>query len=157
MAQNEIEKRLRKRRLEVEEFDRQILRLEFEKGKSLAVINELELILRTMPKAGKQDERQLRVGTDVYNARKELQKERHALYIKDLVEKIGGDTGRNRRSSLSAQLAAYARKGEIFTKEGPNVYGLLDYGPEPTSTEEAIQYEIEDAFTETGDDWEPPF
>lgn len=30
----------------------------------------------------------------------------------------------------------YARKGEIFTKEGPNVFGLVDYGPEPVSLED---------------------
>ncbi len=92
--------------------------------------------------------KQLRFGTDVYKAREALEIERKPLYIKELIEKIGEQPTRNRRSSLSSQLSAYANKGEIFVKTAPNTFGLIDYGPEPVTAEEIEAYDAEIAEAE---------
>jgi hypothetical protein len=143
---NELEKRLRKKRLEVEDKDNKIRRLEAERAVCLAVIAELEGLLRYLPKSPTEGgaERHLRVGSDVYKARETLILAREPLHIKDLLEKIGGDTGRNRRSSLSAQLSQYARKSEVFTKVAPNTFGLIDFGPEPDGVDRQNGLENQD-------------
>lgn len=141
---NELEKRVRKHRAEIDGIDRDIAELEARKRACQAVVNELDSILRLMPKdkgGGEIAERHLRVGTDPYNARDVLRKNRQSMHIKDILEYIGGDTGRNRRSSLASQLGAYVKKQEVFTKEGPNIFGLIDYGPEPVRLADTVQYE----------------
>lgn len=135
----ELEKRIKKQRAELDAIASDLQTLHVRKRASEAVLNELESLLRLTPKDtdnGIAVERHLRVDSDPYKTREVLRKERRSLHIKEILEKIGGDTGRNRRSSLSAQLGNYANKNEVFTKTGPNTFGLLDYGPEPVTLDD---------------------
>ena len=50
------------------------------------------------------------------------------MHINALTEAIGGDSSREGRVSLASSLAAYVRKGEIFTLPAPNTFGLVELG-----------------------------
>ena len=148
---NELEKRIRKQQTELESIDRDIAELETRKRTCKAILNELDSLLRVAPKNGDNAqaiERQLRVDTDPFRAQETLRRFRMPMHIKELLDCMGGDAGRNRRSSLASQLGAYARKGEIFVKTAPNVFGLIDYGPEPITLEEQGQYAVSQAEPE---------
>lgn len=140
---SDLEKRIKKKGSEIREINTKITELESQRLACEAVINELESIIRLLPKddLSVQIVKQLRFGTDVYKAREALELARKPLYIKELIEKIGEQPTRNRRSSLSSQLSAYANKNEIFVKTAPNTFGLIDYGPEPVSADEVAAYE----------------
>lgn len=156
----ELEKRIRKQRADLDGIERDIAELESRKRTCTAVLNELETLLRLLPKtaAGKVlAEKKLRVDTDPFRAREVLRRNRGPLHVKDLLERIGGETGRNRRSSLASQLGAYAKRGEIFTKEGPNLFGLANYGPEAARLDDEKAFFAADMSEELQpreDDWQ---
>ncbi len=140
---NHLENRLKRQRAELDSIERDQTILNVRKEVCKALIAELELLLRNAPKEGGENhpvERQLRVDTDPYRAREILRKARSAMHVKDIIALIGGTDSRNRRSSLAAQLGTYARRKEIFSKEGPNVFGLLDYGPIADSLDDEKNY-----------------
>ena len=64
----------------------------------------------------------------------------HAVHITELLSAMGRDVTRENKVSLTSALSAYARRGEIFTREGPNRFGLqeADHSPKqrpPTQVE----------------------
>jgi hypothetical protein len=70
----------------------------------------------------------LRVGSSVDLARQAILKQGAAMHINALVEALGKDASRESRISLASSLAAYVRKGEIFTRPAPNTFGLAELG-----------------------------
>ena len=50
----------------------------------------------------------------------------HAVHITELLAAMGKDNTRETRVSLTSALSAYARRGDIFTREGPNRFGLFE-------------------------------
>ncbi len=145
----ELEKRIKKKQIERDRVQEQILDLTKDLTTIDAVISELESLARMVPKANGNDSapalpvRDIRFGTEVYHAREELQKAGKALWVGEILKRQGKDDAKGPRSSLASQLGTYAREGRIFTKEGPNIFGLIDYGPVPISAaDEAIQKDI---------------
>lgn len=149
----ELQKRIKKKASEISDIDAKIAELQAKKMAHHAVISELENIIRLLPKDGAitSIEKTIRFGSDVYNAREALRREQKPLHIKDLLDAMGVEVTRNRRSSLSSQLSAYAKKEEIFTKAGPNVFGLMDYGPKPLTDDQKDILSAEDHYN-----WDSP-
>jgi hypothetical protein len=50
----------------------------------------------------------------------------HAVHITELLEAMGREVTRENRVSLTSALSAYLRRGDIFTKAGPNRFGLYE-------------------------------
>jgi hypothetical protein len=50
----------------------------------------------------------------------------HSVHITELLAAMGKEITRESRVSLASALSAYARRGEIFTREGPNRFGLFE-------------------------------
>jgi hypothetical protein len=50
----------------------------------------------------------------------------HAVHITELLAAMGKDNTRETRVSLTSALSAYARRSDIFTREGPNRFGLFE-------------------------------
>lgn len=78
----------------------------------------------------------LRTGSGVDQARQAILRNGAPLHISALADAIGQAT-REGRISLASSLAAYVRKGEIFTRPAPNTFGLVELGHR-TSIEEEI-------------------
>jgi hypothetical protein len=51
-------------------------------------------------------------------------------HVSEILEALGRPATRKARASLSGSLAAYVRKGEIFTRPSPNTFGLIELGRE---------------------------
>lgn len=73
-------------------------------------------------------EKVLRAGSAVSQAHDVILKARKPVHIADLIEALGREDSREARASLNSSLAAYVRRGEIFTRPAPNTYGLVELG-----------------------------
>jgi hypothetical protein len=58
------------------------------------------------------------------------------LHVNVLLSAIGRAVTRQERSAVSGTLAAYVRKGEVFTRPAPNTFGLVELGDQDTATAE---------------------
>lgn len=76
--------------------------------------------------------------------RDHILKEGRPAHVTELLGALGREPTRENRASLSGSLAAYVRKGEMFTRPSPNTFGLIELG-----------HENEPGATASGDD-EPP-
>jgi hypothetical protein len=77
----------------------------------------------------------LRAGSGVDQARQVILRSGAPVHISALVEAMGQDT-REGRISLASSLAAYVRKGEIFTRPAPNTFGLIELGHRAATRQE---------------------
>ncbi|MBY0494829.1 MAG: hypothetical protein K2Y23_11495 [Cyanobacteria bacterium] len=57
----------------------------------------------------------------------------HALHVNVLLPAIGRPVNRAERSAISGTLAAYVRKGDVFTRPAPNTFGLVEFADQPSS------------------------
>lgn len=149
----ELEKRIRRKQADRDRVSEQIAQLTAERASIDAVINELESLVRLTPRGENGDDlvsapdRDIRFGTEVYYAREVLQGARGPLYVGEILKSQGKDDSKGPRSSLASQLGSYARDGRIFTKEGPNIFGLIDYG-DPVSEQDTTEPELDIKYAE---------
>ena len=68
----------------------------------------------------------LRVGSMVELARRSVLKYGRPLHVDEILNDHGKELTRENRTALGGSLSAYVRKGEIFTRTGPNIFGLLE-------------------------------
>jgi hypothetical protein len=122
-----IEDRIRKKDLELQE-------LEIKVREGRVYIQALNDVLKMLPKDTKEAESigdgtaALREGSLAYLARESILKIGKPAHVSELLADIGKDDTRENRTSLSGTLAAYVRKGEIFTRPAPNKFGLIELG-----------------------------
>ena len=120
-VESKIEKRIEEKRQEVANLKLQLAQAEAHLN---GLMEGFKLFQRT-PQNGQNDEVVLREGGDVAKAKNFLEKHKTAFHINDILKGIGKPTDRTNRVSLSSQLGTYARKGIIFSRVGPNKYGLI--------------------------------
>jgi hypothetical protein len=132
----EIEKRIKRQRTELDEIDAEIdatnavlSKLQIKRTTAEAVLNELDSLLKILPKEEDEPERekQIRFGTDVYKARDILRIFKKPLYVGDILSAMGEEPTADRRRSLASQIAAYVRDNQIFTRPEPNTFGLKEF------------------------------
>jgi len=70
----------------------------------------------------------LKTGSAVANAREIILNRGKPIHINDLIEAMGKQVTRESRASLTSSIAAYVRRGEIFTRPAPNTFGLVEMG-----------------------------
>lgn len=80
------------------------------------------------PTAPGSTESVLRSGSAVAQARHAILRRGGPVHISALLEELGKDSSRESRASLASSLAAYVRRGEIFTRPAPNTFGLIELG-----------------------------
>lgn len=78
----------------------------------------------------------LRDGSLVAQARKAILRRGKPAHVSDLLTALGRAVTKETRASLTSSLAAYVRRGEIFTRPAPNTFGLVELG---RATESAHQ------------------
>lgn len=92
-------------------------------------LQALEDTLKMIPKDpsnGSNSFATLRPGSALAKARDAIRKAARPMHVTELLEAIGKGTSRNERAGLSGTLAAYVRRGEIFTRPAPNTFGLTE-------------------------------
>ena len=80
-------------------------------------------------------ESSLRAGSAVAQARDVILRADAPVHINDILEQIGKEATREGRASLTSSIAAYVRKGEIFTRTAPNTFGLIELDHEAEEDE----------------------
>ncbi len=70
----------------------------------------------------------LKAGSVVAQARDVILARGDPVHVTAILEAIGKDVNRETRASLTSSLAAYVRRGEIFTRPAPNTFGLRELG-----------------------------
>jgi hypothetical protein len=119
-----IEEKLRKKQQEVEALAEQI-------KAARIYIQALQDVLKMLPKAPDPSisaEAVLRTGSAVAQARDVILEKRQPVQILELLQAMDKEPSRENRASLTSSLAAYVRRGEIFSRPAPNTFGLIELG-----------------------------
>lgn len=81
----------------------------------------------------------MKSGSAVAKAREIILQRGKPIHINDLIEAMGKQVTRESRASLTSSIAAYVRRGDIFTRPAPNTFGLVELGHTASSDQAAPQ------------------
>ena len=79
----------------------------------------------------------LREGTELAKTRDILKKHAKPLHVDMILEKLGKENNKATKTSLVGSLNRYANANQIFYKEAPNTFTLLEF-KEPRKMEEDV-------------------
>lgn len=124
--QKKIMGRIRRKEAEIQDLEVQI-------REAKAYVQAMQDVLKMLPRtgAGPGGAEILRTGSAAAQARDIILAAGQPVHVTDLLKEMGKEMTRETRASLSGTLAAYVRKGEIFTRPGPNVFGLVEMDEQP--------------------------
>lgn len=88
-----------------------------------ALQDSMKLLPRTDAVSGQSS---LRPNSSLYKAHEALRNAGKPLHITNLLQAMGRSTEKASRLSLASSIAAYVRRGEIFTRPAPNTFGLVE-------------------------------
>jgi hypothetical protein len=117
-----IEERLRRKEQEIHDLEAQI-------KEARVYIQALQDVLKLLPRDSDADSSPntiLRPGSLVAQARTSIKARGIALHVDEILKILGREVNRENKAALSGSLAAYVRRGEIFTRPAPNTYGLVE-------------------------------
>lgn len=123
----------------IENKKQEIADLEGKLREANAFLQGLQEALKVLPREGadeRRTEQVLRPGSNMAKARDLLRRVGKPMYIVDLLKGIGVEVTRSNRASISGSLGNYARKREIFTAHGQNIFGLIEFDASQTSSDE---------------------
>lgn len=92
----------------------------------LQALNDISSALEQEDWSGSGTDSSLRKGSLADRAREIILGVGEPLHIDDLLSAMGKEVTRENKASLSGSLAAYVRKGEIFSRPAPNTYSLIE-------------------------------
>jgi hypothetical protein len=118
-----IEERLRRKEEEIRELEARIRDMRI-------YVQALQDVLKILQRGPDMNLRAgaPRPGSGMAKVREFILEKGHPGHVSELLEALGRPATRQARASLSGSLAAYVRKGEIFTRPSPNTFGLLELG-----------------------------
>lgn len=91
-------------------------------------VQALRDVMGAIQKGGGGRDTVVRQGSSVAQAREAILKAGRPVHISDLLSAAGKGVTKEARASLVSSLAAYVRRGEIFTRPAPNTFGLVELG-----------------------------
>lgn len=102
-------------------------------------VQALQDTLKQLPKDASEygSETYVRAGSKVAKALEVLKKNNKPMHVLEILKALGEEETRDNRASLSGSLGAYVRDGKIFTRPGPNMFGLAEWG-QPTDRADEI-------------------
>lgn len=120
-----IEERLTKKEEEIQELEAKIRDA---KIYAQALLDVLKILPRSSDRGSSNGSGALRSGSGVAKARELIMQQGHPVHVVELLKALGREPTREARASLSGSLAAYVRRGEIFSRPSPNTFGLIELG-----------------------------
>ena len=114
-----IENMMKKKELEVMALEEQL-------KAAKVYLQAMQDVLKVYPKVA--EPLTLRTGSAVALTRDMILKRGEPVHIGAILEGMGKEATRENRASLTSSLAAYVRRGEVFTRPAPNTFGLLELG-----------------------------
>lgn len=89
-------------------------------------LKALNDIIKALDKGGDSGNLALRSGSLVAQARDAIISSGNPIHIDDLLRILGKEVTRETKASLTSSIAAYVRKGEIFTRPVASTFGLVE-------------------------------
>ena len=123
-SRRKIEDRIKKKEQEIQELE---LKIREAKAYIQAMNDVVKLIPDDGGRGANRGPRELREGSMMASARDAIMKAGQPLHILKLLEAVGKPFTRENRASLAGSISAYVRRGEIFTRRGPNTFGLVEF------------------------------
>jgi hypothetical protein len=121
--------------------EQEIQSLEAQIREAKVYLQALQDVLKMFPRQAEADPATLlRAGSLVAKAREVILRNGAPMHVNDIVKAVGRDITRSNQTGLSGSIAAYVRKGEVFTRPAPNTFGLVELeransGPKPQMDE----------------------
>lgn len=130
-ARRKLEERIRRKEQEIKELEMKI-------REGRAYVQALQEAVKILPRSAPDDREGqiLRPGSLMARARELILEQGTPLHISQILRGVGKPVDKANRASLGGSLAAYVRRGEIFTRPAPNTFGLREmsegeFVPEP--------------------------
>lgn len=123
-ARSQVEKKILAKQQEIADLEMKI-------QAANSYIQAMQEVLRLLPKEeaenGSSEHLQLRHGSAVSQARDLLVKTGKPMHVTEILKGIGKENTKSQRVSLAGSLRTYARRNQIFTQEGGNLFGLVEW------------------------------
>jgi hypothetical protein len=149
-----VEDRIRKKETEIADLESKI-------RDARVYMQALGDVLKLLPKdpdSGPTDsDSSLRPGSTVSQARDAILSDGSPMHITKLLEVLGKEQTRENVASLGSSLAAYVRRGEIFTRPAPNTFGLSELAHHPPASEVVATTEPPSSFGSLKGERDDPF
>ena len=113
-----IEERIRKKVAEVQQLEDKL-------RNARIYVQALSDVMRALS-ADTQSETEPKPGSMIAQTKDAILAAGRPVHVNDLLVAIG--RSEDSKNSLTGSLAAYVRRGEIFTRPAPNTYGLVELG-----------------------------
>lgn len=120
-----IEERIEKKEQEIQELEVRI-------REAKAYVQALQDVVKMMPREAPQESglheegNRPRSGSYIADARDAILHAGRPLHVVDILKMAGRKNDRKTRTGMAGSLAAYVRKGDIFTRPRPNTFGLIE-------------------------------
>jgi hypothetical protein len=128
-ARRTIERKVELKKQEISEYEAKI-------AEAKAFVAGLEEALKALPKDANSTSVRLRPGTNLAKAYAVLKGSGSPMRINKLMKAMGLEETKENRVSLSGSIGAYVRKSNIFTRPGPNTFGLVEFGDSQSNSDE---------------------
>lgn len=129
-ARQQLQKQIDKKYEEIMDLERKLTEAQ-------SYVAGLEDAMKLLPKEDEVGrEVVLRHGTAVAQARDAIRARGVPLHISEILAALKRPDNPANRVALSGSIAAYVRKGQIFTRTGPNTFGLIEFGPQKVEADD---------------------
>jgi hypothetical protein len=126
-ARDSVQRLIDRKLQEIAELEKQI---EMARVYLQALQDSMKALPRETPTSGDANSApSLRPGTLLAKAKDAILQNGKPMYIEDILESIGIENTKAARVSLVGSLGNYVRKQVIFTRPGPNIFGLVGMPP----------------------------
>ena len=134
----------------------EILELEREIAMARVYLQAIQDSMKALPRetalqANGEDVSDLRPGTLLARAKEAIQKNGKPMHISAILESIGLENTKSARVSLVGSLGTYVRKGTIFTRPGPNIFGLASFQAPTVKNAETSASDLPENFGEVAE------
>lgn len=129
--QKRIERKLTERVELEQKFERQ-------KAAADAYIQALQDTLNGLPRDGARVKPRtgLRSGGAIARVREMILAAQRPLHLDEILKGLGKAADKKSRASVGGALGNYVRRGEVFSRTGPNTFGLIELGHTTRGTED---------------------
>ncbi len=118
----ELQKRIERKQAEIRDYEEHI-------RQATAYLQGLQDTLKLVPPEDDDlgQDIILRHGSNIAKAREALLTAGKPLHITEILKDMGQPVDKKHRLALGGSIAAYVRKGQVFTRPAPNTFGLTEF------------------------------
>jgi hypothetical protein len=108
-----------KKREEIATLEKQLL-------EARAFLSGIEESIKALPRDPGAGSKMLRPGSKIARTRDAILEAGRPLHLDEILKALGEKLTQEAKMSLGGSLSTYVRRGEVFTRTGPNVFGLVE-------------------------------